>query len=80
MLLRYTVAALLLARTSARDWRTAAFWPEVLESLEGRPSQRPQKSSCVVGTDCRAAILVPAAYRESKEGLETIKTLAQSLT
>jgi len=80
MLLRYTVAALLLATTSARDWRTAAFWPEVLESLEGRPPQIRQTRTCVVGADCRAAILVPAAYRESKEGLATIQTLAQSLT
>ena len=76
-MLHYAIAALLLASASARDWRTAAFWPEVLESLEGRPLQRPQKSTCVVGADCRAAILVPAAYRESKQGLETIQTLAQ---
>ena len=78
--MRRTIALLLLASTSARDWRTAAFWPEVLESLEGRPPQIRQTRTCVVGADCRAAILVPAAYRESKEGLATIQTLAQSLT
>ena len=78
--MRRTIALLLLASTSARDWRTAAFWPEVLESLEGRPPQIRQTRTCVVGADCRAAILVPAAYRESKAGLETIQTLAQSLT
>ena len=78
--MRSTIILLLLASTSARDWRTAAFWPEVLESLEGRPPQIRQTRTCVVGADCRAAILVPAAYRESKEGLETIRTLAQSLT
>ena len=79
-MLLYTIAALLLARTSARDWRTAAFWPEVLESLDHKPAQIRQTRTCVVGADCRAAILVPAAYRESKQGLETIQTLAQSLT
>ena len=79
-MLLYTVAALLLATTSARDWRTAAFWPEVLESLDHKPAQIRQTRTCVVGADCRAAILVPAAYRESKQGLETIQTLAQSLT
>ena len=78
--MRSTIALLLLASASARDWRTAAFWPEVLESLEGRPPQIRQTRTCVVGAGCRAAILVPAAYRESKEGLETIKLLAQSLT
>ena len=78
--MRSTISLLLLARTSARDWRTAAFWPEVIESLEGRPPQIRQTRTCVVGADCRAAILVPAAYRESKEGLATIQTLAQSLT
>ena len=79
-MLPYTIAALLLASTSARDWRTAAFWPEVLESLDHKPAQIRQTRTCVVGADCRAAILVPAAYRESKQGLETIQTLAQSLT
>ena len=74
------VAALLLSTTHARDWRTAAFWPEVLESLDHKPAQIRQTRTCVVGADCRAAILVPAAYRESREGLETIQTLAQSLT
>ena len=78
--MRRTIALLLLASTSARDWRTAAFWPEVLESLEHKPVQRPRQTTCVVGANCRAAILVPAAYRESKEGLATIKILAQSLT
>ena len=78
--MRTTIALLLLASTSARDWRTAAFWPEVLESLDHKPAQIRQTRTCVVGADCRAAILVPAAYRESKQGLETIQTLAQSLT
>ena len=78
--MRSTIALLLLASTSARDWRTAAFWPEVLESLDHKPAQIRQTRTCVVGADCRAAILVPAAYRESKQGLETIQTLAQSLT
>ena len=35
-MLLYTVAALLLATTSARDWRTAACWPEVLERHHSR--------------------------------------------
>ena len=34
--MRHAIAALLLSTTQARDWRTAAFWPEVLESLERR--------------------------------------------
>ena len=78
--MRSTIALLLLSSASARDWRTAAFWPEVLESLDHKPPPRTQTRTCVVGADCRAAILVPAAYRESKQGLETIQTLAQSLT
>ena len=43
------------AETGAR-----AFWPEVLESLDHKPAQN-HKTKCVVGADCRAAILVPAA-------------------
>ena len=44
-------SSLLLASTSARDWRTAAFWPEVLESLDHKPAQIRQTRTCVVGAD-----------------------------
>ena len=79
--MRHAIAAMLLTSTAARDWRTAKFWPEVLESLDhrARTAQRPPRKRCVVGVDCRAAILVPAMYRDSAQGLRTIIELAQAL-